>query len=616
MHRQIGCCALVLAATALSCHDSASNIEGSQSTAVNRTNTGGKIRFASAADVPPACGMGELTESQILSVARNPKDQPLADLSAYAPRRAPRGADAVLNGNGCQSNSEFRYGAGIGDITAPSAGQGNTAYGDLSQIDDGIHIRQFARAFAFESSCGGRTGRAMLVNLEQGVTHDSIRQGVLDALAADTQDHLGDFYDAHNLLLSATHTHSAAWGHSHYDLYSIPTAGFDQEVRDRVVASVVTAIRRAHRNMLAGGQGPIRFAQSELLDGNVNRSAQAYALDPQAERSAFVDTSGREVNTNRMMTLLRLTRDDGTNVGALNWYAVHGTSMSQANLLQSSDNKGYAAQRFERDFGTDYFADSTFVSAFNQADEGDASPNLFITDLTDAELHARNDEAWNERGGGKDDFQSTLISGYKQYRHARDLFDQSTELLHGEISSQTIYIDFSRVAVDHTSLQPTKGGYATCQPALGVSFGGGAEDGRGPTDEGQTCVNLLDINADAKLLSDSLSSIQNGAIPPGIVVPVGCNNAAYDLLGYACHSEKPILVPMAVSPFDPTQGLGAKVVPIQIVALGNLADSDYVFQFVNGTLTVVNMATTGTVLAVSASTPLAGVDPVTALRIE
>jgi len=50
------------------------------------------------------------------------------------------------------------------------------------------------------------------------------------------------------------------------------------------------------------------------------------------------------------MSLLRLTRDDGTNVGALNWYAVHGTSMSQANLLQSSDNKGFAAQRFERDF--------------------------------------------------------------------------------------------------------------------------------------------------------------------------------------------------------------------------------------------------------------------------
>ena len=41
---------------------------------------------------------------------------------------------------------------------------------------------------------------------------------------------------------------------------------------------------------------------------------------------------------------------------------------------------------------------------------------------------------------------------------------------------------------------------------------------------------------------------------------------------------------------------------------GALTDVNYTFPFVNGTLTV-NPADTGTALAVSAATPLAGVDP-------
>src|SRR5262249_48336676 len=44
------------------------------------------------------------------------------------------------------------------------------------------------------------------------------------------------------------------------------------------------------------------------------------------------------------------------------------------------------------------------------------------------------------------------------------------------------------------------------------------------------------------------------------------------------------------------------------VGAGTLADPDYEFQLINGTLTV-NKASTGTALSVSATTPLAGVDP-------
>ena len=43
---------------------------------------------------------------------------------------------------------------------------------------------------------------------------------------------------------------------------------------------------------------------------------------------------------------LRIERD-GRLVGAINWFATHGTSMTNRNMLISGDNKGYAAYHWE-----------------------------------------------------------------------------------------------------------------------------------------------------------------------------------------------------------------------------------------------------------------------------
>lgn len=55
-------------------------------------------------------------------------------------------------------------------------------------------------------------------------------------------------------------------------------------------------------------------------------------------------------NTEKRMQVLKFVDIDGKPLGMLNWYAVHGTSMNNSNKLISSDNKGYAAMRFEQDF--------------------------------------------------------------------------------------------------------------------------------------------------------------------------------------------------------------------------------------------------------------------------
>ena len=47
------------------------------------------------------------------------------------------------------------------------------------------------------------------------------------------------------------------------------------------------------------------------------------------------------------MVQLKFVAVNGQPLGVLNWFAVHLTSMNNTNPYISSDNKGYAALRFE-----------------------------------------------------------------------------------------------------------------------------------------------------------------------------------------------------------------------------------------------------------------------------
>lgn len=49
------------------------------------------------------------------------------------------------------------------------------------------------------------------------------------------------------------------------------------------------------------------------------------------------------------MVQLKFVASDGRPLGAINWYAVHGTSMNSSNCLVTSDNVGYASILFEKD---------------------------------------------------------------------------------------------------------------------------------------------------------------------------------------------------------------------------------------------------------------------------
>jgi neutral ceramidase len=403
------------------------------------------------------------------------------------------------------TSERFEIGTGIYDITGPAAERGMMGYAMLDQTTAGIHTRLYARAFVIGSP-GGK--RVVFVSADLLAVFQGVQQQVIERLRRD----FGDLYTEANVLLSATHTHSGPGGTSHHVVYNATILGFDAAGFEAVVDGIYRAIVRAHDNV---APGRIRIATGELLGASINRSPAAYARNPAAERARYAH------DTDTQMTLLRLESESGAELGAISWFGVHGTSMGNRNRLISGDNKGYASQRFEREKGTDVLAPRTFVAAFAQGTEGDASPNTY----------------GGQDGGGADDVESTALSGEKQLVRARALYAQATRALAGAVDHQQTFVKMDELAVPAalTDGQPR----ATCPAAFGLSMIAGAEDGPGYGKEGATCADLTSL---LRLVCQPKRTL--------------------------CQAEKEIILEMGTqkpTPWTPN------VLPLQILRVGGLA---------------------------------------------
>ncbi|MFY0564015.1 neutral/alkaline ceramidase [Archangium lansingense] len=407
----------------------------------------------------------------------------------------------------CATNQSFQLGAGLYDITGPAAEIGMMGYAMVNQKTAGIHQRLRSRAFVISSPCNGK--RAVFVSADLGQVFQGMRQQVVEKLRAK----YGNLYTDENVLLSATHTHSGPGGHSHYALYNLTTLGYDRQGFDAIVDGIFQSIVRAHDNLAPGS---IRVASGDLLNASINRSPEAYLRNPATERAQYTH------DTDKRMTLLRLQGDDGSEVGLINWFAVHATSMGNDNLLISGDNKGYASYLFEKLKGTNYTVQRTFVAAFAQSNEGDVTPNIY----------------GGTNGGGANDFESVELSGSKQFNLAKTLYDTASARLTGGVDFRHTY-----VAMDSVQVAPayTDGLWrTTCEAAIGDSMLAGAEDGPGFGYEGSTCESIKNAWS---AFNCTLSTT-------------------------SCQGEKPIALEMGtMQPYPWTP----EVLPLQVVKLGNVA---------------------------------------------
>ena len=77
------------------------------------------------------------------------------------------------------------------------------------------------------------------------------------------------------------------------------------------------AILQAHYSLQPG---KIYLSKGDLMGANINRSPSAYTFNPIEERRRY------NANTDTLMTQLEFTSIDGTPLGVINWFAVHGMS--------------------------------------------------------------------------------------------------------------------------------------------------------------------------------------------------------------------------------------------------------------------------------------------------
>lgn len=353
----------------------------------------------------------------------------------------------------CQNNTQFRIGAGIYDITGPAAEQRMMGYAMIKQSTAGMYTRLWARAFVIESPCNGQ--RVVFVNADLGQLFQAVKEEVVKRL----QEKFGERYTDQNVLITATHQHSGPGGYSTYTLYNLTILGFDRKNFNTIVDGIVSAIERADANMTPA---TIKIAKANLSGVSFNRSPQSYDLNPENERAKYTS------NVDTEMTLLRFDALNGKPIGLINWFPVHGVSMSMKNHLINSDNKGYAEYLFEKDYHSDY-GPHAFVAAFAQANAGDVTPN----------------EDGHEGGTGLEGLATISKAGKPQYDLAHRLFDEATTLVKGGVDFRHTFLEMDKVAIDprYTDGQP----HTTCPPAIGISMLAGTTDGEGVGKQGVTC---------------------------------------------------------------------------------------------------------------------------------
>lgn len=392
-------------------------------------------------------------------------------------------------------SAAYLVGRGISDITGPAAECGMMGYSMPQQQTAGIHQRLRARAFVVVDTTSGR--RIVWCNADQGILPIAVYRAVVARLAAL----FGDTYSEQNVSINATHTHAGPGGCAHDAAYNLSIFGFSQQDFDAVVDGIVEAISAAHHDLKPG---TVTLGRGELTNASVNRSRVAFERNPKADKDFF------PLGIDPAVTVLRFAQS-GTDIGAISWFATHGTSMTNANKLISGDNKGYAAYTWEHDTeGVRYLDDKPrFVAAFPQSNSGDMSPNLNL-----------------KPGSGPTDneFDNTRIIGDRQFTAARRAYDNATTAITGSVDHRMHYVDMSKVQVDPRYTPDGKPHHTSCGVIGASMLAGSTEDGpgipglmEGITDPLAPLIKVMNIHT-PQWLADEQS-------PKACVVPSGLMQA-------------------------------------------------------------------------------------------
>ncbi|KAH8052043.1 ceramidase [Aureococcus anophagefferens] len=419
------------------------------------------------------------------------------------------------------ADASLLVGTATRDCTGPSTEYLFMGMANPSQHGQGLWTRQFARAFVFVGDGGSR---AAFVSVDNAMIGHVLKSRVL----AKVGDALGDnaTYTYENVVLSGTHTHSAA-------------SGFLQHLRN----------------------------------ASASRSPSAYLLNPADERAAAYDG---DVDTD--FTLLRI--DDaatGDLRAVATWFAVHPTSMNNTNGLVSSDNKGLASVLLERVLNPGAAPGRGAVpAAFCSANLGDATPNIvgaFCRDTGEpcdvdtstcpgaspwpwSNATLMRNEQCSSVGPGRDMFDSCAIIAGRQVDEAAALLagDEFADLS-SRIRVAHAFVEMpGRAVVDWETGAPLG---KLCDAAMGQSFAAGTIDGPGQFDFSQNSTSPNPLwKLAARVLHKSTPAQAACQAPKTILIPTGSMSTP--------HAWAPSVLPVQLLDLG---GLVVAAVPTEMTAM-------------------------------------------------
>lgn len=340
-----------------------------------------------------------------------------------------------------QQNPQYVVGVGKADVTGEVAENNMFGYADTTQVSIGLQQRLYARAFSIKDQ---KNKSILMVVVDTGIMTQAIHQEVLRRLESK---YAGRF-NQQNVMLTATHTHAAPGGYSHYLLYNITTLGFQKTTFEALVSGIMRATERA---IQSEAPTTLAFGRSQLMNSSAQRSYKAFLKNPSKERVSFPEQLDPD------MAVLRFQRS-GKTFAAMSFFAVHPTNLTSKNKLVSGDNKGYASYYWEK-VGQ---KNKNFIAAFPNTNPGDLSPNLNLKPGS---------------GPTDDQWQNARILGERQ---AKAAMKTSTNIqVAGPIDYRQKYVDMSRQVVK-PEFTPDQQEHQTCPAAYKSAFAAGStEDGGG-----------------------------------------------------------------------------------------------------------------------------------------
>jgi len=218
-----------------------------------------------------------------------------------------------------------------------------------------VHDPLFARALVVSDPLGNLFA---LVSLDLCYVHSEVRDPVVTRLSR-----LG--FTEHNLMISATHSHSGFGGYDRRWLSKTLFGAFDQRLLDIVVNGIYSAVAQAKASMRPAR---VDLAFADLKGKNRSRRDPAFDVGVGGGKGTqHPDTS--KYPTNRTLTVMNFSTVEGQPIGVVFNFSAHPTILSPKNFAISAEWPGVACDRIEKHLG---FGS---VSMFLNGSLGDAAPS-------------------------------------------------------------------------------------------------------------------------------------------------------------------------------------------------------------------------------------------------